>query len=882
MHSSLWLKKAVPHLVAVVVFILLALIVCKPALAPGMVLNQGDVTNWKGMAQQSFEHQKLYGKAPLWITNMFSGMPSYPVTFESPWTPIALLNNVFTLWLPKPMSFFFLASICFYLLCICLRVRPYVAIIGAAAFAYATYNPIIISAGHETKMITLAYAPAVLAGIILIFDKRYLWGFALTALFTMLHLGVSHQQISYYFFIVACFVTVVYVIKWFKEKEFPHMAKSLALVTLAGLMGLLVNAVNLFVTYDYAKYSKRGGQLIMDDKKLDQTTSDHKTKGLTKDYAFQWSYGKAETFTLLFPGTMGYGARGTELGENSSIAKFLEETANQPSDQAAQIAQSMSGALYWGDKPFTEGPVYLGAIVCFLFVFAMFYLRSSHKWWILGASLLAILMAWGRNFPSFNNFLFDYLPLYNKFRAPEMILVIPQLLFPIAGALALEQLIDDKDTYESRWKALKNATLAMAAIFIVAAIMYVSLDYKNENTQRTAAFNQMIGSKSPDMNNAYAALNSHYEARGDNSLYETLVSQTNGNIEIARGILNALRKDRARAFSNDILRSLFFIAPVVLLLGLFIKKKINSTIVLAGIGILLFADLYGVDKKYISEANFVEKDQLEAEAFPLTDADKFILQDKDPNFRVLNLTSNDPYQESKTSYYFKSLGGYNAAKMGIYDDLITYQLSRSPNPQVLNMLNTKYIIQKNPQDGKIVAAPNPQALGNAWFVKSVKYVKNATEEMRALDNINPRDTAVVDDSFRKLIPANFVFDSSASIRQTKFDNDSITYQSDAPSPQVAIFSEIYYPGGWNAFIDGKPVEHFKADYVLRGLAVPAGKHTIEFKFEPRSYAIGYSLSKYFGYLVLLTLAAAIFIEIMKMRKQTLAPQRASPAKHAGK
>lgn len=881
MQSSLWLKKAVPHFVAVGVFLLLTLIVCKPALSPGMVLNQGDVTNWKGMAQQLFEHQKQYGKAPLWLTNMFSGMPSYSVTFESPWTPITLLNSILTLWLPRPMNFFFLASICFYLLCICLRIRPYVAIIGAIAFAYSTYNPIIIGAGHETKMITLAYTPALLAGIILVFDRKYLWGFALTALFTMLHLGVNHQQISYYFFIVACFVTAAYIIKWIREKDFTHMAKALGLVAAAGLMGILVNAVNLFVTYDYAKYSKRGGQLIMNDKKQDRTTSDHKTKGLTRDYAFQWSYGKAETFTLLFPGTMGYGAKGGELGENSDIARYLEENANQSSDQAAQIAHSMSGALYWGDKPFTEGPVYLGAIVCFLFVFAMFYLKSHHKWWILAASVLAIFMAWGKNFPALNDFLFDFLPLYNKFRAPEMILVIPQLLFPIAGALAIEQLLDEKDTFEYRWKALKNSTLAMSALFIIAGIMYVSMDYKNENTQRTAAFNQMVASKSPDASSAYAALNSQYEARGDNSLYESLVSQTNGNTEVARGIVNALRKDRAKAFGHDILRSLFFTIPVVLLLGLFIKKKITAQIALAGIGILLFADLYAIDKNYISEANFVDKDQLETEAFPLTDADKLILQDKDPNFRVLNLTGGDPFQESKTSYYFKSIGGYNAAKLGIYDDLITYQLSRS-NPQVLNMLNTKYIMQKNPQDGKIVAIPNPGALGNSWFVKGVKYVENATEEMRSLDNLNPKDTAVVDQSFRKMLPDKFVFDSSATIRQTKFDNDSITYESNAPSPQVAIFSEIYYPGGWKTFIDGKPVEHFKANYVLRGLAVPAGKHIIEFRFEPRSYAIGYAISKYFGYLVLLTLAVAAFIEIKQMRKQTLAPPRPSPVKHAGK
>jgi hypothetical protein len=682
-----------------------------------------------------------------------------------------------------------------------------------------------------------------------------------------MELGANHQQINYYFFLIAVFMTLSYLVMWIRQKDFMHIAKALGLVVLAGGIGLLVNSINLFILSDYTKYSKRGGQLILDNTKQSNANKNNKTAALSVDYAFQWSYGISETFTLMFPGAMGYGARGGELNEQSHLAKYLVEKANQPEEQAGEIAQSMSGSLYWGDQPFTEGPVYLGAITCFLFLFGMVFLKSHHKWWILAISLLAIMMSWGKNFPGFNNFLFDYLPLYNKFRVPTMTLVIPQFLFPVLGVLAIEQLIDTKDRRADLWKALKTSTIAAAVLFAIAGFVYMSQDYKRENAGRTAAFNQMITAKSQDMNTQYSELNNRFEAGLDNRLYENLVSQTNGNIEIARGILNALREDRQSVFGKDILRSLIYVTLAIVLLALYIREKINAVFLLAGTALLAFIDLYTFDKSYLNEHNFIERDQYETETFPLSAADQMILQDKDPNYRVYNMSGGDPFQESRTSYYHKSIGGYHPAKVGIYDDLITYQLSGAPNPQVLNMLNAKYVIQKDQQSGAPNAVRNPSALGNAWIVKGVRFVNTPAEEMTALYNFSAADTAIVDQSFKKLIPQNTSYDPTAMIRQVKFDNDAIQYQSNAASPQVAIFSEIYYTSGWNATIDGKPLEYFKANYVLRGAIIPAGTHTIDFKFQPKSYATGYKIAQFSSYIMMIVLLGAIITEIIRSRKR---------------
>ena len=839
-------KKLLPHLIAIAIFLVVTVIFCKPGLEQGVVLKQSDVTGWEGMSHQSSLYKEQHGHYPLWAVSMFSGMPAYQIYMEGAFSPLSFLNGVFQLWLPKPMNFFFLACISFYFLCICLRIKPLASIIGALGFAYSSFSPIIVTAGHDTQMLALAYAPAVIGAVILVFDKKYLSGFVLSALLTAFQIGQGHQQISYYLFLVLIAMTIAYGIRFIKTGQAMHFAKSLGLIVIAGFLGVATNALTLLTSYDYAKESKRGGQLVLDNSsRKNDVVKDGKTTGLSKDYAFQWSYGKAETFSLMFPGVNGYGTHMAQrddeqyifpkLDENSNLAKFFVNKLNVPDEQAANYALQESRDIYWGDQPFTNGPVYLGAVICFMFLFGMFYLDNKHKWWILAVSIFSILLSWGDHFAGFNYFMFDYLPLYNKFRVPTMTLVIPQLLFPVIAALVLNKLSEENDA--NSWKQFKFGVIATAAAFACISFFYMSSDFSKENKQRTSAFNKLYDSKDASFETKLNAINQNRELQPetDNQLYEAMLSNLKGSpdgAKTAREMVNALRKDRAAFLLSDIIRSLIFVLIAIAIVALYLKKKINAMLLIIGVTLVSAIDLLGFGMKYLNDKSFDSKDKYESSEFPLSPADENILKDPDPNYRVFNTAG---LEESKTSYYHKSIGGYHPAKLSIYDDLMQYQLNGSPNISVLNMLNAKYVIQQ--QGNNLVAQINHGALGNVWFVNAVKFVNGPVEEMKALYEFNPADTAVVDQKFKNLITAFTPKDSSSTIKQTVFDNDAITYKSSSTASHVAVFSEIYYKD-WKAYIDGKPADYFKANYVLRALVVPAGNHTIEFKYEPTIYYTG--------------------------------------------
>ncbi len=696
-------KNLLPHLIAIVIFLLVAIIFCKPALESDTILKQSDITGWQGMSHQSFQYKEIHGHFPLWATNMFCGMPGYQIAMEGAWSPLGYIDKAFQLWLPQPLNFFFLACISFYFLCICLRIKPYAAIAGALGFAYCSFSSIIITAGHNSQMAALAYAPAVIGAVILIYDKKYIAGFALTTLLTAMQLGQGHQQISYYLFLVLGAMTISYIIQFIKNKQTSHLIKSLVLIIAAGIIAVSTNALVLMTTYDYAKESKRGGQLVLDNNtKKNDVVKDGKTAGLSKEYAFQWSYGKMETFSLMFPGVNGYGSHFAErdgeqyifpkLDEKSNLAKLLTEKLNVPEDQAANFALQQSRALYWGDQPFTGGPVYLGAVICFLFIFGMFYLDDKHKWWILAVSIFGILLSWGSHLPGFNYFMFDHLPLYNKFRVPTMTLVIPQLLFPVIAALALNKLLDNDDP--KGWQSFKTTMIATAAVFALITLFYMNSDFSKENKARTSQLNSLYASNDPAMESKMNALDQNQRPEIDNQLYEGMLSTLKGNPDAqktARDVVNALRKDRAGLLGSDILRSLAFVLVAMVFVFLYLKKKINALILIAGITLTSLIDLLGIGMKYMNDKSFDSKQNYESNEFPISPADKKIMDDKDPNFRVFNTAS---LEESKTSYYHKSIGGYHPAKLGIYDDLMTYQLNGSPNIAVLNMLNAKWVIQQ--------------------------------------------------------------------------------------------------------------------------------------------------------------------------------------------
>lgn len=873
--SSIQIKKLAPHFIAVLIFLIVSLIFCKPGLEQGVVLKQGDVTSWHGMSHQSYQYKEKHGHTPLWTTNMFCGMPGYQIAMDGAWNPLNMFSTVFQLGLPQPFNFFFLACICFYFLCICLGLRPAAAILGSLAFAYCSYSPIIVTAGHITKMMALAYAPAVIGSTILIFRKKYLIGFALTTLLTALQIVQGHQQISYYLFLVLLVMTLSYFIFFIRKKEIKHFFISIGLLILAGMIGVSNNALVLLTTYDYTKESKRGGQLVMDSKSTDKdVVKDGKTVGLSKDYAFMWSYGKAETWSLMFPGVMGYGFHQAErdgevyifpqVSEDGPLMKYVNE--NLPQFPAEQIAGQMNGALYWGKQPFTNGPVYLGAIVCFLFLFGMFYLDNKHKWWILIASVLAIMLSWGENFPSFNYFMFDYFPFYNKFRVPTMILVIPQILFPLAAALTIDKLMQNED--KDVWKKFKLVGLATLAAFVLVLFFYLTSDFSKENQARTQAFNTIYKEGQNNVESKLEQLNEKYKPELDNQIYEGMIGNFSRDpnidaVKTSREFVSALRKERSSLLFADIMRSLILVAIAYLIILAYLKQKINAIYFSIGLTIVCTLDLITFDSKYLNEKSFENKEVIEADEFPITTADKLIMEDKDPNFRVFNTNS---MEESKTSYYHKSIGGYHPAKLGIYDDLITYQFKDRINMSVVNMLNAKYFIQQKGNDK--IAQLNPDALGNVWFVKGIQFVKGPANEMRAISNFNSRDTAVVDESYKQLIGNFTIADSSESIKMTNFDNDAISYSSDTKNNHVAVFSEVYYKD-WKAYIDGKPTEYFKANYVLRGMLIPAGKHTIDFKFEPKTYYIGNNIGRVSSFILIVILALAIINEIIKNKRKKI-------------
>ncbi len=818
-------KSLLPHAIAVGIFLIIAVIFCKPALE-GKVLSQTDVMHWKGMAQDLFNYKEKHGHYPLWNNNLFGGMPAYQIAMEAanPITPV-YIHQLFMLFMGKPIGYFFLLCIGFYFLSQVIGTKSWIGILGSIAYAYATYDPVILSAGHDTKMQAMGYMPALLGALWLIYKKEYWWGAALTALFGYLLIAMNHLQVTYYFLIMAGFMTIGFMVQWIKQKDYKHLGISLALALSMGLLSVGPNIVSLATTRDYANATMRGNAPA-----LDSTGKVTVRKGLATDYAFYYgSYGMAETYTFLVPGIYG-GSSGGELGIHSNFAKRAIEKGI-PEDQAASFAGAMS--TYWGPQPMTSGPVYFGAIICFLFILGMVYLTTWHRWWILAVCVLAVVMSWGSNFLSFNTFLFNNLPLYNKFRAPSIILILPQVLFPLLGIMALQQFLFEEKNKAVAMAALKKSVYITGAFLLGAVLLYFSFDYVGKDDSLKSYLTQLLG----------------------------------GNQEEANGFYNALKDDRRSLFGSDLLRSIGFIVAAVALLWLVVQQKIKTTYALIGILVLSSADLFTVGKRYLNERNFQEAEVVNEAQFAPTAIDRQILSDTTKP-RVLNLTV-DPYTDAMTAYHHRSVGGYHPAKLSSYNDLITFQLAKQPmNMAVLNMLNTRYVIVPDQQqNGQPSLQINPAALGHAWFVKGIQYEKDAGAAMKAMNRFSPADTAIVEEQYKKDIPFTPAYDSSATISQVINDNDIVRYRSNSTSNQFAVFSEIFYDRGWKATIDGKEVPIVKVNYVLRGLAIPAGNHEIVFEFKPASYYNSAKIAVISSAPIWLLLILAVFFSLRKKREE---------------
>jgi hypothetical protein len=847
------LRKFIPHFIAVAIFLIIAVLYCKPAL-DGQVVKQHDITSWKGAVQQSVEYAATHdGTYPLWTNSMFSGMPTFQIGYSSNNHIPGIAHKIFTLGLPEPVQFFFLACICFYFLAIVLRVNPYVGIMGALAYAYATYNPVIIGAGHVTKMLTMAYTPALLGSILLIYDRKYWIGAALTALFTSLVIAMNHPQIAYYFFIAVAIMTLFFAINWIRSKEWKHFALAAVFTGGGALIGFLTNSVSVMSTYQYQKETIRGAASPL----TDTTKQEHAKNGLDRTYAFTYSVAIPEPLVMMVPRIYGGSSDHEEISEEKSKAVEALQTMPQ------ELQQQLSRMYYWGGIQdlrgftYTSGPPYLGAIICFLAILGCFMVDRKHRWWLLTASLFTIMMAWGSYLKDFNNLLYDYFPLYNKFRAPSMALVIPQLLFPILAMLTVNTFITTSNK-KTLWPQFKKGLIATGAVFVVLFLLYFSFSYQLKDEKNILSS----------------------------------VQQSNPQIYApVKAFFDGVSEDRSSMFMWDIWRSIGFIVAAFLTLYMLIRNTIKGSTAAIILAALVFIDLILVDVKYLNKDMYQDKEENEA-VFARNAVDNQILADTS-YYRVYNLGNNE---ENTTSYNYNSVAGYHAAKLRLYNDIVSRRLSveeamigeslnanqgqlGAVNTPTMNMLNTKYFITKGADrvTGQAVTTRywlNPNALGPCWFVDSLIFVKNADEEMAAIGNINPRKTAVAQDTFRSLIPFQPQPDSAASITLVKNDNDIINYTSTSSTNQFAVFSEVYYSEGWKAFIDGKETPIVKVNYILRGLPVPAGKHNIEFRFEPSGYYKGRKITSVATILTLLLFAAAAFME-WRSRKQ---PKPTAPVK----
>ena len=760
--KQIW-TKTWPHLVAIVTFVLLVMVYFAPQVFENKQLPQGDMISARGMGHDAREYHEQTGEWSHWSNSMFGGMP-YNVTSgvdsKSIFRPISTLMKVS--FHGETTAVLWLLLIGFYIFMLAVGSGPWLGIVGAIAFAFGSYNLIIIGAGHVTKGWVLATVPAVIGGCMLCYQKKYIVGFIVTLLATGLNVYWNHQQISYYTLLMLIPLAITYLVYAIREKKQKQFWTASAALVVAAIMAIAPAMDKLLPTWDYSKETMRGGAVLKGTEDSEAGKS-----GLNREYAFQWSYGKAETMTLLIPNFYG-GSSNYALGEDSETYKTVKKYAG--SSQAKQIVKSLP--TYWGDQPFTSGPVYAGAIICFLFVLGLLAVKGPERWWLLAAVIIGILLSWGRNLPSLNNWLFDHLPLYNKFRTPSMSLVMTTTAMAMLGMLALRALLKK----EVELKHIYIATGITGGLCLLIAL--------------------------------FPGLAGGFTSKMDAQLPEWLSE--------------CLIEDRRAMLTSDAWRSLCFILLAAVGAFAYLKiEKMRSGILIALMGVLILADLWAVDKRFLNDDHFVPKKR---NLVTMTEADKQILADKDPNYRVLNLTTST-FNDAQTSYFHKSVGGYSPAKLRRYQDIIDYYFAGNINMNVLNMLNTRYVIT---QQG---VQYNLEAFGNAWFVQNIEWVNNPNEEIAAIGNIDLLQKAVIDTCWRTKVSEGLAMTQPASIRLTNYANPgNLFYESESTEDGLAVFSEVYYKT-WKAFIDGKEVPVLRANYILRAIEVPAGKHIIEFRCE---------------------------------------------------
>ncbi|MCU4162478.1 YfhO family protein [Carboxylicivirga caseinilyticus] len=820
------IKALLPYLGAILIFIVLSVSYFTPVLE-GKKLPQLDNSHAIGMSKELVDFEKQSGEKSMWTNSMFGGMPAYQIRGDSSKNLFSYLNRFTRLNLPyETVAIVFLYMLGFYLLLLSLRIDNWLSVVGAIAFAFGSYNLIIIIAGHITKTYAIALMAPVVAGILYAYNRNKWLGGLITTVALGMEIAYNHVQITYYLALMVLVIIIAKLIYAIREKALKAFTQTSAVLGLAALLAILPNVTNLITTYEYGKESIRGAS------ELSAKDGEKEHSGLDIDYAFSWSYGLHETLTLMIPNIVGGASEPLATNEGA-----MENVDNRLKEYVGQSSQ------YWGGRVFTSGPVYAGALICFLFFIGAFYYKGKEKWWLIAATILSIMLAWGKNFEAFNHFMFYNFPLYNKFRTVEMALVIASFTMPVLGFLGLKTVIEKPELIkqDSKWFLIAfGLTGGISLLFALIPSIFGIYDF--------------LSPQEAD------AISAQIKQGGDQAMMYKLLQD---NLIAARQYL----------MTSDAWRSFIFILIGSASLWLYSQNKLASRYIIWGFAILIFIDLWGVDKRYLNNDKFESKTKAKEE-FAKSKADEAILKDQDLYYRVFPIY-RDPFKDGFTPYWHKSVGGFHGAKLRRYQDLYdryiynnwqtlmqTLQKAQTigeleeelENMPILNMMNTKYIIY-NPG-----AAPvfNPSYMGNAWFVNKVKIVANADEEIAAIGGVNLHTTAVVDERFTDQVNGYSADSIQGSINLMSYAPNKLIFETNTPQKQIAVFSDVYYDKGWNAYIDGNKVEHFRANYVLRGLMIPEGSHTIEFKFEPKSFYTGQWLAAISSILILLLIAGAGF------------------------
>ncbi|MAW93831.1 MULTISPECIES: YfhO family protein [unclassified Leeuwenhoekiella] len=804
-------KKILPHLAVVLVFIVTALLYFSPVLS-GKKMYQSDIQQYRGMAKELMDYREQTGEELYWTDAAFGGMPTYQLGAKYPHNWIKSLDLGIR-FLPRPADYLFLYFIGFYILLLVLKLDWRYAGLGALAFGFSSYLIIILGVGHNAKAHAIAYMPLVLSGILLTFRKKYIWGFLLTAVAMALEIVANHVQMTYYLMLLVIVLGIAYFIDAIRKKELPHFFKSVGILFLAVGLAIGSNAASLMATSEYSNFSTRGtSELTINP----DGTPKEDVAGLDKAYINQYSYGIAETLDLFIAGLYG-GSNSEPYDKDSAFTEFLMRQGVPPAQVESIFGQF--GLYYWGSQPGVSGPAYLGAVVVFLFVLGLFMVRGRLKWWLTGGTVLALLLSYGGNLAWFTDLWIDYFPLYNKFRAVTSIQVIAELCVPVLAIFGLYKVLQKTEPQDRKLNALKWTTGITGGLALIILLFNGNL----------------------------------FSFAGGNDAYYI----QNFGMEF----INAVKEDRKALLVSDTIKTLVLVLLAAGLIWFYLKDKLKETQVIIAIAVLIVFDLVNVDWRYVNTENFMSA-RLVEQPFQATPADKEILKDT-TRYRVYEQSIG--LNGARTSYFHNSIGGYHGAKPARLQDLIEFYLYEG-NLVPLNLLNTKYIITQN-EEGQEQVQVNSQAAGNVWFVQNVKIVPDADAEIQALDSINVRQTAVIQQEFAGSLDRTvFPQDSTQSIKLVEHRGDYLKYLSNAKSEKLAVFSEVYYPNGWQAYIDGQPTDYFKVDYILRGMKVPSGKHTIEFKFEPQVVRTGSTISLASNVILVLLLLGALAFSIKRSRE----------------